>query len=65
MKPVLHDENVTTVGNFGYGTLSDALECTVSCEENGTYDLTLQYPLTGIHAEKLLERRIILSLIHI
>jgi phage minor structural protein len=59
MKPVLHDENVTTVGNFGYGTLSDALECTVSCEENGTYDLTLQYPVTGIHAEKLLERRII------
>lgn len=59
MKPVLHDENVTTVGNFGYGTLSDALECTVSCEENGTYDLTLQYPVTGIHAEDLLERRII------
>lgn len=59
MKPVLHDENVTTVGNFGYGPLSDALECTVSCEENGTYDLTLQYPVTGIHAEKLLERRII------
>ena len=59
MNPILHDENVTAVANFGYGTLSDAMECTVSCEENGTYDLTLQYPVTGIHAEKLLERRII------
>lgn len=59
MKPVLHDENVLSAENYGFGTLSDALECTVSCEENGTYDLTLQYPVTGIHAEELLERRII------
>lgn len=59
MKPVLHDENVLLAENYGLGTLSDALECTVSCEENGTYDLTLQYPVTGIHAEDLLERRII------
>ena len=59
MKPVLHDENVLSAENYGFGTLSDALECTVSCEENGTYDLTLQYPVTGIHAEDLLERRII------
>lgn len=59
MKPVLHDENVLLAENYGFGTLSDALECTVSCEENGTYDLTLQYPVTGIHAEDLLERRII------
>ena len=59
MKPVLHDENVLSAENYGFGTLSDAMECTVSCEENGTYDLTLQYPVTGIHAEELLERRII------
>ena len=59
MKPVLHDENVLSAENYGFGTLSDALECIVSCEENGTYDLTLQYPVTGIHAEELLERRII------
>ncbi len=59
MKPVLHDENVLSVENYGFGTLSDAMECTVSCEENGTYDLTLQYPVTGIHAEELVERRII------
>lgn len=59
MKPVLHDETVLSAENYGFGTLSDAMECTVSCEENGTYDLTLQYPVTGIHAEELLERRII------
>ena len=59
IKPVLHDETVLSAENYGFGTLSDAMECTVSCEENGTYDLTLQYPVTGIHAEELLERRII------
>ena len=59
MKPVLHDETVLSAENYGFGTLSDAMECTVSCEENGTYDLTLQYPVTGIHAEELVERRII------
>ena len=59
MKPALHDENVLSFENYGFGTLSDAMECTVSCEENGAYDLTLQYPVTGIHAEELLERRII------
>lgn len=59
MKPVLHDETVLSAENYGFGTLSDAMECTVSCEENGTYDLTLQYPVTGIHAEEILERRII------
>lgn len=59
MKPVLYDESVLNAQNYGYGALSDALSCTVSCEENGTYDLTLQYPVTGVHAEDLLERRII------
>lgn len=57
--PILHDETVTSVENYGFGVLSDALSCTVSCEENGAYDLTLQYPVTGVHAEELLERRII------
>lgn len=57
--PVLHDETVTSANNYGLGVLGDALFCTVSCEENGAYDLTMQYPVTGMHAEKLLERRII------
>lgn len=59
MKPVLHEESALSAQNYGYGTLSDALSCIVSCEENSGYDLTLQYPVAGIHAEELLERRII------
>nr|DAF24109.1 MAG TPA: tail protein [Caudoviricetes sp.] len=59
MTPILHEADVTSIGNYGLGALKDALSCTVSCEENGAYDLTLIYPMTGLHAELLAERRLI------
>lgn len=59
MTPILHETDVTSIGNYGLGALKDALSCTVSCEENGAYDLTLIYPMTGLHAELLAERRLI------
>nr|DAM50341.1 MAG TPA: tail protein [Caudoviricetes sp.] len=59
MTPILHEADVTSIGNYGLGALKDALSCTVSCEENGAYDLTLIYPMTGLHAELLVERRLI------
>lgn len=59
MTPILHEADVTSIGNYGLGALKDALSCTVSCEENGAYDLTLIYPMTGLHAELLTERRFI------
>ena len=59
MTPILHEADVTSIGNYGLGALKDALNCTVSCEENGAYDLTLIYPMTGLHAELLAERRLI------
>ena len=31
--PILHSSSVTSVQNYGYGTLTDALECSVTCEE--------------------------------
>ena len=59
MTPILHEADVTSIGNYGLGALKDALSCTVSCEENGAYDLTLIYPMIGLHAELLAERRLI------
>lgn len=57
--PILHSSSVTSVQNYGYGTLTDALECSVTCEENGTYDLSLIYPAIGPHFDKIVERNII------
>lgn len=59
MTPILHEADVTSIGNYGLGALKDALSCTVSCEENGAYDLTLIYPMTGLHVKLLAERRFI------
>lgn len=57
--PILHEDSETSVRNYGWGALSDALSCTVEQEENGAYDLSMIYPMTGIHAEKLIERKLI------
>ena len=59
MIPILHEDNETSIRNYGWGSLKDAISCTVSCEENGAYDLSMIYPMTGYQAEKLLERRLI------
>lgn len=59
MIPILHEDSETSIRNYGWGVLKDATSCTVSCEENGAFDLTLIYPMTGLHAEKLLERKLI------
>lgn len=59
MIPILHEDSETSIRNYGWGALKDATSCTVSCEENGAFDLTLIYPMTGLHAEKLLERKLI------
>lgn len=59
MIPILHEEDKTSIKNYGWGALKDALSCTVSCEENGAYDLSMIYPMTGLHAEKILERKLI------
>lgn len=59
MMPILHEDNETSIRNYGWGVLKDALSCTVSCEENGAYDLSMIYPMTGYQAEKLLERKLI------
>ena len=62
MYPILY-EQIDTVGvvptNNGLGILTDCLECMVEEERNGSYELTLKYPVNGLHAKELKERRII------
>lgn len=61
MNPILysHDEKHFTTN--GIGILSDAISCIVDDEVNGKYELTLQYPIDGIHAAHILQRNIILA----
>ena len=55
MIPILYDS--ITVGtvptNYGRGALSDCLGYEVTEKKNGSFELVLTYPATGIHAEDL------------
>lgn len=59
MMPILYDANETAYTHNGFGILNNATRCTVTREINGLYDLEMDYPLRGIHAEDIQERRII------
>ena len=43
----------TVPSHYGVGALTDCLACTVTEERNGQYELTLDYPSSGIHAEDI------------
>lgn len=45
--------------NKGLGTLSDCSSCYVEQERNSIYELTMEYPANGIHANEFARRRII------
>lgn len=45
----------------GQGTLSDAISCEVTEERNGSYELEMQYPISGIHFEEIEARCFILA----
>ena len=59
MNPILFDASELTFGSNGLGVLSDAISCTVTEERNGAFELTLEYPISGIHYEEIFNRRII------
>lgn len=53
MIPILFDEFETEFISNGLGRLTDAIKCTVTEERNGIYELSMVYPLTGIHYKEL------------
>ena len=57
--PILYDAMETNFGHLGLGILRDAISCVVSEERNGLFDLEMEYPLTGLHADKLVTDNLI------
>lgn len=45
----------------GLGGLSDAIECKVTHEINGEYELSMRYPITGIHYDEIAPTYIIMA----
>ena len=59
MKPILASAYPYT-GN-GLGGLPDAIECVVSHEINGIYELQMRYPVTGLHFDEIESGRFIMA----
>lgn len=55
MIPIYYDGTTGLQGN-GLGALRDAIYCTVTEERNGSYELEMQYPITGQHYDSLAMR---------
>ena len=59
MIPVLYNKSETTFTHNGVGLLSEAVKATVTEERNGSYELSLQYPITGHFYSEITEGAII------
>ena len=59
MIPILYEAKTNDFTGNGTGFLRDATECTVKEVRNGTFELTLKYPESGVYADKLTEDAII------
>ena len=56
MIPILYSTITegTVPSHYGVGALSDCLTCQVTEERNGAYELYMEYPANGIHAEDII-----------
>lgn len=62
MKPILFPSTATEFKTHGLGVLTDAISCTVTEERNGAFELTMQYPDTGVHFDEITDRCIIYAI---
>ena len=53
MTPILYPSTATSWANNGLGFLRDAINCQVTEERNGAYELEMQYPVSGAHYSKI------------
>lgn len=60
-RPILYQSAEKDFLTLGLGVLTDAMSCKVTEERNGAFELTMVYPVTGIHYEEIVERCIILA----
>lgn len=61
MIPILFDSKATSFSTNGLGHLTDTVSCKVTEERNGIFELTMEYPVTGIHYEEIALTRLILA----
>ena len=62
MVPRLYSADTTNYSTTaGIGSLVDAISCTVTEAHNSSYELEMEYPLTGAHFAKITRSRIILA----
>lgn len=61
MIPCLYESTEKDFLSNGIGKLCDCLSCLVTEKRNGAYELKMTYPSDGIHAEEIVENRIIFA----
>lgn len=59
MMPVLYEATETAFNTDGLGVLRDAVSCLVTEERNGAFELTMEYPIGGLHYAELRNDRIV------
>ena len=57
--PILYSATETNFDHNGIGILSACVSCEVTEEANGIFELSMQYPMDGIHYEDIADRTII------
>lgn len=57
--PILYNPTETAFDHNGCGILGDCASCLVTEEANGSFELSMQYPMDGIHFESIQSRSII------
>lgn len=57
--PILYSATETEFEHNGLGILGDCAMCEVEEEGNGSFELSMQYPMDGIHFEDIKDRSII------
>ena len=63
MIPILYKPNETDFTTHGLGMLSDATECKVTEQINDAYELSISYPVDGIHYADIKNGSIIKALV--
>lgn len=61
MIPILFEKTEKAFTSQGLGCLSDAISCKVTEERNGSFELEMEYPVSGIHYKDIQYSRIILA----
>ena len=62
MIPILYDKTEKEFKTLGIGPLSDAISCEVTEERNGSYELRMAYPITGVHYSDITNEAIICAI---